>query len=82
MWTLYILKCYDLTLYTGITVDLKKRIKTHLKGKGAKYIRGRTPIELVYTECFDTRSAATKREILIKKLSKINKMKLIEDQKI
>jgi len=49
-WKLYILRCRDGSLYTGITTDLEKRVATHNSGKGAKYTRGRCPLELVYSE--------------------------------
>lgn len=73
----YILKCGDDTLYTGWTNNLEQRVEVHKKGRGAKYTRGRLPIELVYFEEFDEKSDALKREIKIKKLSKIEKLKLI-----
>ena len=74
---IYILRCRDGTLYTGYTDDLTKRINAHNNGGGAKYTRGRLPVELVYHEAFSSRSLAMKREIEIKKLSKIKKVKLI-----
>ena len=73
----YILKCSDDTLYTGYTVDLNKRIETHNKGLGAKYTRGRLPVKLVYQELLKSKSEAMKREYQIKKLSKIEKLELI-----
>lgn len=72
----YVLKCSDKSLYTGWTNDIKKRLKAHNEGKGAKYTRGRTPVELVYLEEFDTKEAAMKREAAIKKMSRAEKMKL------
>jgi putative endonuclease len=78
LWTLYILRCADNTLYTGITNNLERRIEEHNgRGKAAKYTRGRQPVTLVYQENCDSRSAATKREILIKKLSKADKEALV-----
>lgn len=74
----YILKCADDTLYTGYTVDLNKRLETHNKGLGAKYTRGRLPVELVYQEILEGKSEAMKREHQIKKLSKIQKLELIK----
>ena len=62
----YVLKCSDKSLYTGWTNDIEKRLKSHNEGKGAKYTRGRTPVELVYLEEFDTKEAAMKREAAIK----------------
>ncbi|MBP2025939.1 GIY-YIG nuclease family protein [Peptoniphilus stercorisuis] len=76
MHYVYILKCSDDTLYTGYTNDLEKRIKTHNAKKGAKYTRGRTPVELLYFEEFEDKSSALKREIAIKKLSREKKLKL------
>ncbi|QQK09122.1 GIY-YIG nuclease family protein [Miniphocaeibacter halophilus] len=73
----YILRCKDGSLYTGWTTNLNKRIETHNKGLGAKYTRGRIPVELVYFESFDNKSEALKREIKIKKLTKQEKLKLI-----
>ena len=73
----YIVKCRDNTLYTGITTDLEKRLTKHNQGTGAKYTRGRTPVELVYYEKGYTKSEALKREISIKKLTRIKKKKLI-----
>jgi putative endonuclease len=80
MYTIYILKCKDNTLYTGITNDLEKRLKDHADGKGAKYTRSRAPFKLVYHEDSSTRSEATKREIAIKKLSREEKLELISSQ--
>lgn len=75
-WTIYILKCTDDTLYTGITNDLENRIAIHESGKGAKYLRGRGPFTIVYTEAHMTKSAALKRELKIKSLSKNDKLSL------
>ena len=77
-WKLYILRCGDGTLYTGITTDVEKRLEAHRSGKGAKYTRGRSPLELVYREECGDHSAALKRELEIKKLSRDEKEKLIE----
>ena len=78
IWKLYMLRCGDGTLYTGITTDVKKRLEAHRTGKGAKYTRGRGPLELVYREECGDHSAALKRELEIKKLSRDEKEKLIE----
>ena len=75
----YILKCRDNTLYTGITTDLENRLKKHNSGVGAKYTRGRAPVELMYYESGLDKSQALKREIAIKKLTRIKKEKLIEN---
>lgn len=77
-WTVYILRCADDTLYTGITDDMEKRLKAHNSGKGAKYTRGRTPVDMVYRESCADKSAALKREIAIKKLTRKEKLKLME----
>ena len=75
-WYVYILRCGDDTLYTGVTDDVEKRLAAHRGGKGAKYTRGRGPLELVYTEEFPDRSAASKREYAIKQLTREKKLKL------
>lgn len=76
----YILKCADGTLYCGWTNDLEKRLKSHNDGKGAKYTRSRLPVTLVYYEEFDSPVEAQKREYKIKKLTRQEKLKLIEKQ--
>ena len=76
-WYLYILRCGDGTLYTGITTDVEKRLEQHRSGKGAKYTRGRQPLELVYQETFEDHSVALKREYEIKKMPRDAKMRLI-----
>ena len=80
-WTIYILKCKDNSYYTGITNDLHKRICDHESGKGAKYTRGRGPFKIVYKETAENRSEASKREIEIKKLPRIEKEKLIKQDR-
>lgn len=77
-WCVYILRCADNTLYTGITDDLDHRIKMHNEGRGAKYTRGRGPVTVVYQETFESRSAASKREYEIKQLTRTQKLDLIE----
>lgn len=81
MWYLYILKCGDGTLYTGITNDLEKRLEAHRSGKGAKYTRGRGPLELVYQETCDSHGEALRREHSVKKLSREEKLTLIFQKK-
>ena len=78
VWHLYILRCKDGSLYTGITTDVEKRLEMHRSGKGAKYTRGRAPLELVYREECGDHSAALKRELEIKKLPREEKEKLIK----
>jgi putative endonuclease len=74
----YILKCSDDTLYTGITTDLKRRIDEHNNSpKGAKYTKVRRPVLLVYSESVTDRSSASKREYSIKKMSRATKLELI-----
>ena len=77
-WYLYILCCGDGTLYTGITTDVEKRLAVHRAGKGAKYTRGRGPLELVYQEELPDHSAALKREYEVKSMSRQDKEKLIQ----
>ena len=78
-WFVYILECKDKTLYTGITNNLEKRIEQHNHSpEGAKYTRARRPVKCVYTEKHNNRSEATKREMAIKKLSRIEKLNLIK----
>ena len=74
----YILKCKDNTCYTGYTNNLEKRLKAHNEGKGAKYTKGRGPVELVYYEEYEDKSTAMRREWEIKQLSRSEKEKLIE----
>jgi putative endonuclease len=79
MYTLYILSCADKSLYTGIAKDLEKRLDMHRGGTGAKYVRGRLPFSVVYTEACKDRSSATKREMEIKKMGRADKLKLIKN---
>lgn len=82
MYYLYILKCSDKTLYTGITVDLKRRVKEHNSSKlGAKYTRARRPVKLVYSKKYRNRSIASKEEAKIKSLSRVEKINLTKCQK-
>jgi putative endonuclease len=79
MYYLYILKCADKTLYTGITTDLKRRVDEHNSNKlGAKYTFSRRPTELVYFKKFKNRSSASKEEARIKKLTRVEKLELIQ----
>ena len=75
-WFVYMLRCADGTLYTGMTDNVEKRFAAHQAGKGAKYTRGRGPLELVYTEQQPDKSGALRRELAIKKLTKQEKLKL------
>jgi len=79
MYFLYLLKCADGTLYTGITVDLKRRVKEHNTSKlGAKYTSARRPVKLIYSKKFSNRSFASKEENRIKNLSRKEKLQLVK----
>ena len=80
-WYIYILRCGDGTLYTGVTNSLERRLAAHWAGKGAKYTRGRGPLNLAYTEAVPDKSAALRREYQIKSLSRSEKERLIQDRK-
>ena len=79
-WVVYILECGDNSLYTGITTDLSARFAAHRAGTGAKYTRGRGPLNLVFQEPAPDRSAATRRESEIKALDVAAKRRLINSQ--
>jgi putative endonuclease len=80
MYYLYILKCVDKTLYTGITTDLKRRVVEHNSTKlGAKYTASRRPVKLVYSKKFKNRSTASVEESKIKNLTRNEKLKLIKN---
>jgi putative endonuclease len=77
-WYVYIVRCADDTLYTGITTDLQRRVDEHNHGVvGAKYTRARRPVEIVYKECVASRSQATRREYQIKRMRLASKLKMI-----
>jgi predicted GIY-YIG superfamily endonuclease len=76
-WFVYILRCGDGTLYTGIAVDLGKRLDAHQRGTGAKYTRSRRPVTLVYRERQPDRSSALKRESALRRLGRAGKLALI-----
>ncbi|PSQ24632.1 endonuclease [Halobacteriales archaeon QS_9_67_17] len=73
----YVLVCADDTYYTGYTTDPERRVAEHDAGEGAKYPRGRTPVELVHVETFDSRGDALSREHEIKSLSRAEKERLV-----
>lgn len=75
-WFVYLLRCGDGSLYCGITDDVQRRLEAHAAGKGAKYTRGRGPLELVYTEACESHSDALKREIAIKRMNRREKLAL------
>jgi putative endonuclease len=76
-WTLYILKCSDGSLYTGITTDLEKRLKYHNEGKASKYTRSRLPVKLAYKRSLKDESSARKEEARIKGLPRKAKLDII-----
>lgn len=80
-WYVYILRCADGSLYTGIAVDLEKRFAVHQRGRGAKYTRGRLPVKLVYQEHSGSKGEALRREAQIKKFTKRQKEALVCRQK-
>ena len=77
-WYVYMLRCGDGSLYTGSTTDVERRLREHQGGTGARYTRSRPPVTLAYAEEAPDRSAAQRREAAIKKLSRVQKLKLIE----
>ena len=76
----YLLRCADDTLYCGYTDDVQKRVKAHNDGKGAKYIKSRRPVELVYTEECSSKSDALKRECAIKRMPRVQKLAMIQEK--
>jgi len=79
-WCVYILRCGDGSLYTGITDDVDRRLAAHRAGKGAKYTRGRGPLELVHREEYPDKGSALKREYAIKQLRREEKEQLIRGE--
>lgn len=79
-WVVYMLRCGDGSLYTGCTNDLPRRLEAHQSGRGAKYTRGRPPVALAYREEVPDRSAALRREAAIKRLTRQQKLALIQKQ--
>ena len=76
-WLVYLLRCSDGSLYTGITNDLPKRLKAHAAGKASRYTRSRLPVKLAYSEPQRSKSAALKREVAIKGLRRPEKVRLV-----
>jgi predicted GIY-YIG superfamily endonuclease len=76
-WLVYILRCSDGSLYTGITNDLPKRLKAHAAGRASRYTSSRLPVTLAYTEPQPTKSRALKREAAIKRLRRSEKDRLV-----
>ena len=77
-WHVYIIRCADNSLYTGITTDLERRLREHRGGKGAKYAKGRTPLRLVWRAGAKDRACAARLEHAIKRLGKPGKERLIK----
>ena len=76
-WQVYIIRCSDGSLYTGITLDIERRLSQHGSNTGAKYFRGRRPEAVVYLEGGHSRSTASRREAMIKQLARSDKLRLI-----
>jgi putative endonuclease len=81
-WSVYIIRCSDSSLYTGVTTDVPRRISEHNSKKGAFYTRNKTPVKLVYQEPMANQSEACKRESAIKRLPRIEKLNLIKTLKL
>ena len=78
-WYVYIVQCSDGSLYTGITVDLDRRLNEHnTSNKGSKYTRSKRPVQMMYSETHETRSLASKREYAIKQLTRKEKLNLLK----
>ena len=83
MWYTYIVRCSDNSLYTGVTTDLERRVDEHNSSdKGSKYTKTRSPVKLVYDETHTDRSSSCKRESEIKKLSRTDKLKIINERRV
>jgi putative endonuclease len=80
-WQVYIILCSDNTLYTGITNDLARRYAQHAGRRGARYFRGRRPVEVVYLESGHNRGSASRREAAIKRLSRCDKIELLNSSR-
>ena len=78
-WYVYMLRCADGSLYTGIAADVERRFEEHKSGRGAKYTRSHLPLAVVYREKFSDKGAALRREAAIKKLLRAQKLKLTEE---
>jgi putative endonuclease len=77
VWCVYLIRCGDGTLYAGVTNDLEKRLAAHASGRGAKYTRGRGPLEIVHVERKRSRSAALSREAALKRMNRRAKLALV-----
>ena len=76
-WWVYVLRCADRSLYTGVTTDLERRVREHDRGTASRYTRARLPVELVHVERAASRSEALRREVRIKRLPRAGKLLLI-----
>lgn len=81
VWWVYIVRCRDDSLYTGITTDVKRRFKQHQNATGAKYLKSRSPMELVFQRRIGSKSQALKIEIAIKRFPKTKKLRIINERK-
>lgn len=80
-WSVYMIRCTNGALYTGITTDMSRRWQQHSRGEGARFFnRGRAPVEIVFLEPGHTKSSAAKREAVIKQLTRARKLALLEQQ--
>ncbi|MGT2833559.1 GIY-YIG nuclease family protein [Streptococcus halotolerans] len=79
---MYVLECADKTLYTGYTTDVKRRLKTHNAGKGAKYTRARLPVKLLYQEGFSSKQEAQSAEAYFKQKTRQQKLEYIKNNKV
>ena len=79
-WHVYIVRCRNDALYTGVTTDLARRVAEHNAGKGARYTRANRPVKLVYSERAESRAQALRRELAIKRLTRGRKLELIQSQ--
>lgn len=77
-WFVYMVRCSDGTLYTGVTVDVEDRVKTHNAGKGAKYTRARLPVKLIWSEKVEAESEAKRREFEIKQMRRAEKILMVK----
>jgi predicted GIY-YIG superfamily endonuclease len=78
-WLLYVLKCRDNTLYTGITIDVSRRVQQHNSGSASRYTRSRLPVKLIFSEPCRSRSQALKKEYAMKRLSREKKEEYLRD---
>lgn len=81
-WYVYILRCGDGSLYTGCTDNVSRRLAVHQSGKGAKYTRSHLPVELAYQEELSDRQSALRREAAIKKLTRAQKLELLQNREL